>query len=144
MKKILLILISFLILVPAKGQGLDERYHSVQEINALLDSLDQLEELDGWFLVDTIGFSTQDQLPILAVKISDNVDVKEDEPRVLFVGQVHAEEVLGVETVLDLMNDLLFPSNSIYSHMNILKQFMEIWLVPTANPSGERSFLFFR
>ena len=64
MKKILLILISFLILVPAKGQGLDERYHSVQEINALLDSLDQLEELDGWFLVDTIGFSTQDQLPI--------------------------------------------------------------------------------
>ena len=136
MKKILLILISFLILVPAKGQGLDERYHSVQEINALLDSLDQLEELDGWFLVDTIGFSTQDQLPILAVKISDNVDVKEDEPRVLFVGQVHAEEVLGVETVLDLMNDLLFPSNSIYSHMNILKQFMEIWLVPTANPEG--------
>ena len=136
MKKNLLILISILVLSPINGQGLDERYHSVVEINTLLDSLDQLEELNGWFRVDTIGFSTQEQIPILAVKISDNVNLKEDEPQVLFVGQVHAEEVLGVEVVLDLMEDLLFPDNSIYSHMNILKQFMEIWIVPTANPEG--------
>jgi len=136
MKKYLLILISILILSHVNGQGLDERYHSVVEINTLLDSLNQLEELNGWFRVDTIGFSTQEQIPILAVKISDNVNLKEDEPQVLFVGQVHAEEVLGVEVVLDLMEDLLFPDNSIYSHMNILKQFMEIWIVPTANPEG--------
>ena len=129
-------MISILILSHVNGQGLDERYHSVIEINTLLDSLDQLEELNGWFRVDTIGFSTQDQIPILAVKISDNVDLKEDEPQVLFVGQVHAEEVLGVEVVLDLMEDILFPDNSIYSHMNILKQYMEIWIVPTANPEG--------
>ena len=96
MKKNLLILISILVLSPINGQGLDERYHSVVEINTLLDSLDQLEELNGWFRVDTIGFSTQEQIPILAVKISDNVNLKEDEPQVLFVGQVHAEEVLGV------------------------------------------------
>jgi len=136
MKKYLLILISILILSHVNGQGLDERYHSVVEINTLLDSLDQLEELNGWFRVDTIGFSTHEQIPILAVKISDNVNLKEDEPQVLFVGQVHAEEVLGVEVVLDLMEDLLFPDNNIYSHMNILKQFMEIWIVPTANPEG--------
>ena len=136
MKKYLLIIISILILSHVNGQGLDERYHSVVEINTLLDSLDQLEELNGWFRIDTIGFSTQEQIPILAVKISDNVNLKEDEPQVLFVGQVHAEEVLGVEVVLDLMEDLLFPDNSIYSHMNILKQFMEIWIVPTANPEG--------
>ena len=67
MKKYLLILISILILSHVNGQGLDERYHSVLEINTLLDSLDQLEELNGWFRVDTIGFSTQDQIPILAV-----------------------------------------------------------------------------
>ena len=136
MKKYLLILISILILSHVNGQGLDERYHSVVEINTLLDSLDQLEELNGWFRVDTIGFSTHEQIPILAVKISDNVNLKEDEPQVLFVGQVHAEEVLGVEVVLDLMEDILFPDNNIYSHMNILKQFMEIWIVPTANPEG--------
>ena len=95
------ILISILVLSHINGQGLDERYHSVVEINTLLDSLDQLEELNGWFRVDTIGFSTQEQIPILAVKISDNVNLKEDEPQVLFVGQVHAEEVLESWRIVD-------------------------------------------
>ena len=134
MKKYLLILL--LTLIPIKGQNLDDRYHSMVEIYSLLDSLDQLEELDGWYHLDTIGYSSQENIPILAVRISDNADVKEDEPRVLFVGQVHAEEVLGVEVVLDLMNDLLFPDASHYTHMNILKNYLDIWLVPTANPEG--------
>ncbi len=115
---------------------MDQRFHTTEEIYSLLDSLNQLEELDGWFHLDTIGYSTQENIPILAVKISDNVDLKEDEPRVLFVGQVHAEEILGIEIVLDLINNLLFPDASIYTHMNILKENLEIWLVPTANPEG--------
>ncbi|MGY8787080.1 MAG: M14 family zinc carboxypeptidase [Fidelibacterota bacterium] len=134
MKNIFYIFVSFQFLT--FSQELDDRFHSVQEINALIDSLDQLEELDGLFHVDTIGFTSQENLPILAVKISDNADIKEDEPRVLFVGQVHAEEILGVEAILSLMNELLFPSASTFSHMNILKQYLEIWLVPTANPEG--------
>ena len=134
MKKNLLILIFFQFLI--YPQVLDDRYHSVDEIYSLLDSLDQLEELDGWFHLDTIGYSSQENIPILLVRISDNVDVKEDEPRVLFVGQVHAEEILGVETVLDLMHDLLFPDASHYTHMNILKNYLDIWIIPTANPEG--------
>ena len=118
------------------GQTLDDRYHTTQEIYSLLDSLNQLEELDGWFHLDTIGFSTHESIPILAVRISDNAHQKEDEPRVLFVGQVHAEEVLGIEIVIDLIHDLLFPDASIYTHMSILKEYLEIWLVPTANPEG--------
>ena len=134
MKNIFYIFVTFQFLT--FSQELDDRFHSVQEINALIDSLDQLEELDDLFHVDTIGFTSQENLPILAVKISDNADIKEDEPRVLFVGQVHAEEILGVEAILSLMNELLFPSASTFSHMNILKQYLEIWLVPTANPEG--------
>ena len=118
------------------GQTLDGRYHTTQEIYSLLDSLNQLEELDGWFHLDTIGFSTHESIPILAVRISDNAHQKEDEPRVLFVGQVHAEEVLGIEIVIDLIHDLLYPDASIHTHMNILKEYLEIWLVPTANPEG--------
>ena len=127
---------SFLLFSLLIGQGIDGRYHSTQEINAFLDSLDNLEELNGWVKIDTIGFSTQENLPILAIKISDNADLKEDEPRVLFVGQVHAEEVLGVEIVIDLIKDLLFPNPNIISHMNILKQYLDIWIIPTLNPEG--------
>ena len=125
-----------MLFLPLYAQSLDGRYHTTEEIYSYLDSLDQLEELEGWFHLDTIGFSTQENIPILAVRISDNAHVKEDEPRVLFVGQVHAEEILGVEIVLDLINDLLFPDASIYTHMSILKQYLDIWIIPTANPEG--------
>ena len=118
------------------AQSLDDRYHSVEEIYGVLDSLDQIEEISDYFHLDTIGFSTQENIPILAVRISDNAHMKEDEPRVLFIGQVHAEEILGVEIIMDLIDDLLFPDPSILSHMNILKQYLDIWLIPTANPEG--------
>ena len=118
------------------AQSLDDRYHSVSEIYGVLDSLNQLQDINDFYHLDTIGFSTQENIPILAVKISDNAHLKEDEPRVLFIGQVHAEEILGVEIVMDLINDLLFPGPSITSHMNILKQYLEIWIIPTANPEG--------
>ncbi len=118
------------------SQALDSRYHTTQEIYAIYDSLDNLPELENWFLLDTIGYSTQENIPIIAVNISDNVNIKEDEPRVLFIGQVHAEEILGIEVVLRLMDDLLFPDPTIYTHMNILKENLDIWLIPTANPDG--------
>ena len=127
---------SILLLGTLSSQSLDERYHSTSEIYNLLDSLNQLEELSDWFHLDTIGFSTQENIPILAARISDNASIKEDEPRVLFIGQVHAEEILGIEIVLDLMKDLLFPDASISSHMNILKEYLDIWIIPTANPEG--------
>jgi len=129
-------IISYFLFTVLVAQSLDDRYHSVEEIYGVLDSLDQIEEISDYFHLDTIGFSTQENIPILAVRISDNAHMKEDEPRVLFIGQVHAEEILGVEIVMDLIDDLLFPDPSILSHMNILKQYLDIWLIPTANPEG--------
>ena len=128
--------ISYFLFTVLVAQSLDDRYHSVEEIYGVLDSLDQIEEISDYFHLDTIGFSTQENIPILAVRISGNAHIKEDEPRVLFIGQVHAEEILGVEIVMDLIDDLLFPDPSILSHMNILKQYLDIWLIPTANPEG--------
>ena len=129
-------IISYFLFTVLVAQSLDDRYHSVEEIYGVLDSLDQIEEISDYFHLDTIGLSTQENIPILAVRISDNAHMKEDEPRVLFIGQVHAEEILGVEIVMDLIDDLLFPDPSILSHMNILKQYLDIWLIPTANPEG--------
>ena len=128
-------IILFLIGV-AHSESLDDRYHSYGEIVSLIDSLSNIEEYQNIMLVDTIGYSSLENIPIIAVKISDNVTVKEDEPRALFVGQVHAEEILGIEVVLSLMMDLLDPRPEDYSHMNILRSYLEIWLIPSANPDG--------
>ena len=125
-----------LVLSLAQAQVLDERYHTTEELYQYLYELEQNSNLSDWFLLDTIGYSTQENIPILAVKISDNVTIKEDEPRVLYIGQVHAEEILGVEIIVSLINDLLFPNENIYTHMNILKSYLDIWLIPTANPEG--------
>ena len=108
------------------AQTLDERYHTYDEIIELLDSLSNVESYQDWFLVDTIGYSNQENIPILAVKISDNAHIKEDEPRALFVGQVHAEEILGIEVVLDFMMDLLDPRPEDFNHMNILKSYLAV------------------
>ena len=131
----ILTIILFLIGV-VHSESLDDRYHSYGEIVSLIDSLSNIEEYQNIMLVDTIGYSSLENIPIIAVKISDNVTVKEDEPRALFVGQVHAEEILGIEVVLSLMMDLLDPRPEDYSHMNILRSYSEIWLIPSANPDG--------
>ena len=118
------------------AETLDPRFHSFDEIKSFLDSLDQLEEYEDLFRVDTLGYSGHEALPILAVKISDNVQEKEDEPRVLFLGQCHAEEILGVEAVLDLVLTVLDPRPSMATHAQILRQEMETWIIPTYNPEG--------
>ncbi len=92
--------------------------------------------LDGVFRIDTVGYTAHENLPLLAAVISNNVMTREDEPRHLFVGQVHAEEILGVEAIMDMMDFLLNPMPSEVQHVMILRQNMEAWLIPTMNPEG--------
>tara|TARA_B100000965_G_scaffold98510_2_gene80575 strand:- start:171 stop:2522 length:2352 start_codon:yes stop_codon:yes gene_type:complete len=124
------------LIVCINAQALDNRYHTFDEIENFLDSLTQVYGVDSGFKVHHLGYSEQENLPIYGVKISDNVELKEDEPRVLFVGQLHAEEVLGVEAVLDLILLMLDPPPEEMQHMNILKQNIETWIIPTLNPEG--------
>jgi len=118
------------------AQALDSRYHTFPEIQEFLDSLNQISDFNSIYRVDTIGYSSQEQLPIFAVKISYNAEIKEDEPRVLFIGQIHAEEILGVEAVLKLITEMLDPPPAELQHMDILKQNLETWIIPTLNPEG--------
>lgn len=115
---------------------LDPYYHTYDEILAELDSLQTL--YPEWIMVQQIGMSSgapyQEQLPIYAAKLSDNVTEDEDEPAVLFIGQVHAEEVLGIEITLYMINDLL--EHRFQTPWRIWLENMEIWFVPTYNPEG--------
>jgi len=86
----------------------------------------------------SIGKTWQDR-DILALKISDNPSLEEDEPALLFVGAHHASELLSTEYVLDIMEYLL----EHYDTDERVGQWVdscEIWCLPLANPDGLHRF----
>ena len=135
---ILLLALTFLLTPFARESALaqlDQRYHTYEEMLFELDSL--AAAYPAIMRVDSIGHSTQDNLGIWAVKISDNVEVDEDEPAVLFNGVHHAEEVLGLEICLSMIGELVsrYGRNmAITGWVNSI----EIWFVPLLNPEGHR------
>ncbi|MDY0152900.1 MAG: M14 family metallopeptidase, partial [Candidatus Cloacimonas sp.] len=63
-----------------------------------------------------------------------NVAIDEDEPALLFVGQVHAEEVLGVQITMDNIHEILTKRGQ-FPYNQWIRQ-LDLWFVPTANPEG--------
>ncbi len=133
MKKLILLAILAVACSLIWGQvSLDPRYHTYQEIKTEIDSLAALyPEL---VMVDSIGVTHTDNLPIWAVKLSDNVTDDEDEPAVLYVGQCHAEEVLGNEIVMYMIKDIL--DHRMMQPYAYWLQYLEVWFIPTINPEG--------
>ncbi|OPX17727.1 hypothetical protein BXT86_04955 [candidate division WOR-3 bacterium 4484_100] len=112
---------------------IDPRYHTLDEIARELDSIAQhYPEITH---LDTIAYSTTDSLPVFAMKISDNANIEEDEPAVLFVACHHAEEILGVEICMYMINDLVhnYGVDSLITHWINNR---EIWIIPLLNPEG--------
>ncbi|MCD4829005.1 MAG: carboxypeptidase regulatory-like domain-containing protein [Candidatus Cloacimonetes bacterium] len=88
--------------------------------------------------VDSIGVTNgaayQEPITIWGMKVSDNVEVDEDEPPLLFVGSCHAEEVIGNEAVYYYMQRLL-ECQAQWPYSQFISD-LEIWFVPTINPEG--------
>jgi hypothetical protein len=82
---------------------------------------------------DTIGYTYEGRV-IFAVKISDNVEVEEDEPEVQFNGLVHAREPMGLEICLATINYLL--DNQADPEIADMINNTQIWFVPIMNPDG--------
>jgi hypothetical protein len=116
----------------------DPRYHTHAAMMRELDSLARRHP--SIMLLDTIGLSTRDSLPIPAVKISDRPRQEEDEPALLIVGNHHAEEILGVEIGMYLINDLVanYGSDSAKTYWIDNR---EIWVVPMLNAEGHEVVL---
>lgn len=111
----------------------DPRYHKYSEV---IEELKEYgENYPNIVHFDTIGFSTRKHQPIVAVKISDNASMKEDEPVIFLNGVHHAEEVLGCEVLMELVDFL----TSHYQSDSQVKRWVdneEIWIVPVLNPDG--------
>ena len=82
----------------------------------------------------TIGFSQQEHVPIYAMKLSGNVQVEAEKPALLFIGQVHAEEVMGVQIVMSNIKEIL--TNQAQSPYAQWLTHLELWFIPTLNPEG--------
>ncbi|MDZ4121381.1 MAG: M14 family zinc carboxypeptidase, partial [Candidatus Cloacimonadaceae bacterium] len=107
-------------------------YNTYDEITALLHYYEN--QYPNQAQVHLLGYSQEDQIPIYGIKISNNVTQDQDQPAVLFVGQVHAEEVLGVQITLSNIKEILENSGS--TPYNIWLSQLEMWFVPTLNPEG--------
>ncbi|MDH4156760.1 MAG: M14 family metallopeptidase [candidate division Zixibacteria bacterium] len=114
-------------LVAGEAQG---GYHTYDETNGELffASFHPLAHLD------TAGYSLEGR-PICVLKISDNVEIDEDEPEILINGLIHAREPIGIEIILYFMYYLL-DNYALDSEIQALVDNAEIWLMPICNPDG--------
>ncbi len=133
MRKLLFVLILLPTILLAQEGGLDPRFHTLDEIYTQL--AEWQDTYPQYIKLDTIGYSTNTHIPLIAAKISDNPQVREDEPRILLIGQHHAEEILGVEIVLSVMRDLLENASQSQQFRAYIRN-AELWFLPTLNPEG--------
>lgn len=70
-----------------------------------------------------------------AIKVSDNAAVDEDEPAFLFTGVIHGKEIVGLRSVLNLVERLVSKYDSSAETRSIVDSF-EVWIVPAMNPWG--------
>ncbi|PJA26423.1 MAG: hypothetical protein CO189_10825 [candidate division Zixibacteria bacterium CG_4_9_14_3_um_filter_46_8] len=81
-----------------------------------------------------IGTTTNGNI-VWAFKVSDNANLEEDEPEVLFTGLTHAREPIGMEICLDFANWLLTNYASNPTAQNIVNN-RQVWIIPIVNPDG--------
>lgn len=112
---------------------LDPRYHTRDDVAYELDSI--AKHFTNITMLDTIGYSSFDSMPLLGMKISDNPTQDEDEPAVLYIGCHHAEEILGIEICMYMISELVrnYGTDSTFNHW---VDNCEIWFVPLMNPDG--------
>jgi len=83
---------------------------------------------------DSIG-TTHEGRALWAIKISDNPDVQENEPEVLFDALHHAREPITVEVLLNTM-EYLCANYGTDPEVTFLVDNRQIWFVPIVNPDG--------
>ncbi len=109
-----------------------EGYHSYAEVGADLAAVAAAHpDIVSRF---SIGQSYKGR-QLWAVKISDNVNVDEAEPEVLFDGGIHADEHMGTEMALRIMHWLV-DGYGVDPRITSIVNTREIWIVPMMNPDG--------
>ncbi|WP_369411278.1 M14 family zinc carboxypeptidase [Polycladospora coralii] len=110
----------------------DSNYHNYDEMVAKIEQA----AADHSNIVKKFSIGkTYENRELWAVKISDNPNVDEEEPEVLYVGSHHAREHLTVEMTLYLL-DLFTDEYGSDSQVTNLVNSREIYIVFNLNPDG--------
>ena len=72
---------------------------------------------------------------ILALKITDSLGKRENEPQFLYTSTMHGDETAGYPLMLKLADELL-AGYGVNPRLTYLVKEMEIWINPLANPDG--------
>ncbi len=123
--------------VPANWEyGSMGGFYTLQEV---LDELDSMVALYPNLITPRTAVSddtlTHEGRPIWWVRISDNPNVNEDEPEVLYTGVHHAREPMSVQQMIWYMWYLLENYNN-DDEIKTLVDNTEMYFVPVVNPDG--------
>jgi len=116
-----------------KQELIDTQFHNLQQVDSIL--LNYEKRYNSILNIEKIGESAFYKFPITAIKISDFPLQDEDEPSVLFTAAHHANEPLGVEICLYIV-DYLCRNYQIDPEAKNWIDNSEIWIVPVVNPDG--------
>jgi len=108
-------------------------YATLSEIYAYLDNL-RTAYPSIVSAKNHIGYTLEGR-DMWAVKISDNPNVDEDEPEVLYTAAIHAREVITPLTLMHFM-DHLTGSYGLDPEITALVDSRELWFVMPVNPDG--------
>jgi hypothetical protein len=112
-----------------------DAYHSYQEIIDLADSLVQAFPA----LCQKIIYGTSlGGRQLAALKITDNVMMEEGEPKIMFDGGIHGDEIGASENVIRFARDILTKYGTDPGVTNLIDN-REIWLFLMVNPDGRVS-----
>lgn len=109
-----------------------ESYPSYTQYDSIMRRF--LSDYPSLCRLDTIGTSINGRL-ILALKISDNPSVDENEPEVFYSSSIHGDEI-GSYVLMLRLSDYLLKNYGIDSRITDMINNLEIWINPLANPDG--------
>ena len=115
-----------------RQNALDTRFHTYSEIK---DSFMLMAANNPTFVrFETLGYASNDSL-LFALRITDNVNLEEDEPELFFDGNVHGDEKTGSEALYAFAHELV-EGYGVDPDITYWVDTREIWLQPIVNPYG--------
>ncbi len=118
--------------VEQDGEGRIAGYHSFSDVQRIL--ADYAAAYPEWVKLEQYGTSN-DGMPLLVLKVSDNVHVDEDEPEIMITSATHGDELITVEVVLGLLEQLLGDKGQ-NPRLQAILEGTELFFIPVVNPEG--------